>query len=47
MDILLRGAGLDDIAARTGDGSLLVVGMYILLHIVIHLFTVKNFKTQS
>src|SRR5262245_23976984 len=32
VDALLRGAGLDDIAARTDDGALVVAGMNAFLH---------------
>ena len=41
-DILLGGAGGDHVAASAGDGSLLIVGMYILLHLQFHLFTGWN-----
>ena len=38
-DLRFRGTGVDDLTAGAGDGGLLVVGMYILLHLQFHLFT--------
>ena len=40
FDVLLGRPGVDHIAAGAGDGGLLVVGMYILLHLCFHLFRV-------
>ena len=38
-DVLLGGAGLDHVAAGTGNGSLLIVGMNALSHVVFTSFT--------
>ena len=43
-DVLLGGAGLNDIAAGTADRGLLVVGMDALFHVVSPLSTVSRIK---
>ena len=43
-DILLGGAGLNDIAAGTADRGLLVLGMDALFHVVSPLSTVSRIK---
>ena len=43
-DILLSGAGLNDIAAGTADRGLLVLGMDALFHVVSPLSTVSRIK---
>ena len=44
FDILLGRPGVNHVATGAGDGGLLVVGMYILLHLQFHLFTVGKFQ---
>ena len=43
-DILLGGAGLDHVAASTGDGGVLVLGMDSFLHVV---FTSFSFRAEA
>src|SRR5699024_924096 len=44
FDVLLGRPGLNHVAAGAGDGGLLVVGMYILLHLQFHLSTDGMFQ---